>query len=133
MKINLYKLVVFTLKVIPMLMAFIALCDTILSYFYIDVPALSYIGGCSFLTLVFIYIASYAFRFCEYHRIFLHYIVAVNIINWYDYNYVIPINLRGMLCIQASIVVIFMFIALYLHKREQSNKENNSKTITRNS
>lgn len=55
-----------------MLMAFIALCDTILSYFYIDIPALSYIGGCSFLTLAFIYLASYAFRFCEYHRILTH-------------------------------------------------------------
>lgn len=115
-----------------MLMAFIALLDTILSYFYIDVPALSYLGGCSFLTLAFIYMASYIFRFCAYHRMFLHYIVIINIINWYDYNYVIPINLRGMLCIQASIVVIFMFIILYLYKYGKSSKENDSQTIKRN-
>ena len=114
MKINLYKLVVLTLKVIPILMAFIALCDTILSYFYIDVPALSYIGGCSFLTLAFIYLASYAFRFCEYHRMFLHYTLVVCVINTYDYYIGFDINDLEMFMVYSIITIVSLFITLYL-------------------
>ena len=124
MKINLYKLVVLTLKVIPILMAFIALCDTILSYFYIDVPALSYIGGCSFLTLAFIYLASYAFRFCEYHRMFLHYIVVNDAINYIDYYIGIPLQYHELLRLHIIIACIFLLLIIYYHqkwKKEQRN------------
>ena len=76
----LYKVTVIVLKILPMLLAFITLLNSILSYFNIDLVILSYIGGVSLITILFIYIASYTFKFCEYHRIFLHYIVVTWII-----------------------------------------------------
>ena len=76
----LYKTTVIVLKILTMLLAFITLLNSILSYFNIDLIILSYIGGVSLITILFIYIASYTFKFCEYHRIFLHYIVVTWII-----------------------------------------------------
>lgn len=81
----LYKIQLYLLKVIPMVMAFICLLNTVLSYFDIDVILLSYLGSCSILMIVYLYIASYVFRFCEYHRMFLHYIVVITGLNTYDY------------------------------------------------
>lgn len=64
----LYKITVIVLKILPMLLAFITLLNSILSYFNIDLVILSYIGGVSLIPILFIYITSYTFKFCEYHR-----------------------------------------------------------------
>ena len=80
----LYKITVIVLKILPMLLAFITLLNSILSYFNIDLVILSYIGGVSLIPMLFIYVASYTFKFCEYHRMFLHYIVVTWIINIID-------------------------------------------------
>ena len=63
----LYKVTVIVLKILPMLLAFITLLNSILSYFNIDLVILSYIGGVSLITILFIYIVSYAFKFCKYN------------------------------------------------------------------
>ena len=47
-----------------MLLAFSTLLNAILSYFNIDLVILSYIGGVSLITILFIYVASYTFKFC---------------------------------------------------------------------
>ena len=62
----LYKVTVTVLKIFPILLAFITLLNSILSYFNIDLVILSYIGGVSLITILFIYITSYTFKFCEY-------------------------------------------------------------------
>ena len=72
----LYKIELRLLKIIPMILALTALLNSILSYFNIDLYILSYIGGISIFTMVFLYLSSYVFKFCEYHRIFLHYVVV---------------------------------------------------------
>ena len=95
-----------------MLLSFLFFSDTILSYFYIDIPAISYI--CFALIIIFLYVCSYMFRFCSYHRMFLHYIVIITILNYIDYTYEIPLNLREMICIQAVLAVILLFKILYL-------------------
>ena len=82
-----------------MLLAFITLLNYILSYFNIDLVILSYIGGVSLITILFIYIASYTFRFCEYYRMFLHYIVVTWIINIIDLYIEILINNLEYLCL----------------------------------
>lgn len=80
----LYKIELRLLKIIPMILAFTALLNSILSYFNIDLYILSYIGGISIFTMVFLYLSSYVFKFCEYHRMFLHYVVVTWIINTND-------------------------------------------------
>lgn len=89
---SLYKIELYLLKVMPMLLAAIYLINTVLSYYDIILPVLSYIGGLSLIPLVFMYISSYVFRFCSYHRMFLHYIVINDLINLVDYYYTLPIS-----------------------------------------
>lgn len=102
-----------------MIIAELSLLNTILSYFYIDVTILSYLGGVSFLTLGFLYISSYVFKFCAYHRMFLHYTVVNNLINIYDYYFVIPLDTITMIVVQLIIAGIFIFIILYLHQHDK--------------
>ena len=111
---NLYKLELYSAKVIPMIIAGIALANTVLSYYGIDVPSLSYIGGVSILVVIKFYITSYTYRFCSYHRMFLHYIVITNIINIYDYNIGIPISNRNLFVLHMIITGVSLFIILYL-------------------
>lgn len=120
----LYKIQLYLIKVIPMVMAFISLVNTVFSYYDIDLPILSYIGGYSILTIVFLYLASYVFKFCEYHRMFIHYIVVNWALNIYDAHIGIPLNDRGLLITYLTVTGIFLFIILYLyvksHKRTTS-------------
>ena len=111
----LYKIELRLLKIIPMILAFTALLNSILSYFNIDLYILSYIGGISIFTVVFLYLSSYVFKFCEYHRMFLHYIVVTWIINTIDYYIGIPINDLEYLCLQMIIAGISLFIILLLY------------------
>ena len=104
-----------------MVMAFIFWINTVLSYFNIDLEIFSYIGSCSIISMVYLYISSYVFRFCEYHRMFLHYICIIWILNIYDYYVGIPVNDMNLLMIYQIITGIFLFTILYLyvksHKR----------------
>ena len=112
---TLYKIELGLLKVIPMILALTALLNSILSYFGIDLYILSYIGGVSIFTMLFLYLSSYVFKFCEYHRMFLHYIVSTWIINIIDYYIGIPISDLEYLCLQMIIAGISLFIILYLY------------------
>ena len=98
-----------------MILAFTALLNSILSYFNIDLYILSYIGGVSIFTMIFLYLSSYVFKFCEYHRMFLHYVVVTWIINTIDYYIGIPINDLEYLCLQMIIAGISLFIILLLY------------------
>lgn len=111
----LYKIQLYLIKVIPMVMAFICLLNTTLSYFDIDILALSYISSNSILTIIFFYISSYVFRFCEYHRMFIHYNTFMWGLNIYDMYIGVPISDRSIFSIYLIITGIFMFIILYLY------------------
>lgn len=111
----LYKLQLILLKVIPMVMAFICLLNTVLSYYDIDLEVLSYIGSCSILMVAYLYVSSYVFRFCEYHRMFLHYIVVTTAINIYDTYVGVPLSDRDLFTVYLSITGIFLFLILYLY------------------
>lgn len=124
---TLYKLELYLLKIIPMLLALIAFLNTVLSYFDIDLVIWSYIGSVSMLPLIFLYMSSYVFRFCEYHRMFLHYVVITNVLNVYDYYVGIPISDRELLVLHMIITGISLFIILYLYVKSTK------KSITKSS
>lgn len=117
----LYKIQLYLLKVIPMVMAFICLLNSTLSYFDIDLPVLSYIVGNSLLTIIYFYITSYLFRFCSYHRMFMHYTTITWILNIIDLYIGIPIGDLPYLLLQLIVACVCMFIILFLyvenHKR----------------
>ena len=121
---ELYKIQLYLLKVIPMVMAFICLLNSTLSYFDIDLPILSYIAGNSILTIVYFYITSYVFKFCSYHRIFMHYTTITWIINIIDLYIGIPIGDLPYLLLQLIVAGICLFIILYLYVK------NHKKSIT---
>ena len=121
-RVKLHNLEIKVIRIIPMLLALIALLNTVLSYMYIDLPILSYIGGVSVLPLVFLYLSSYAFQFCEYHRMFLHYVTLNWVLNIYDYYIGIPLSDKELLMMYLIITGIFMFIILYLHLKELKNR-----------
>ena len=105
-----------------MIIALFYLINTVTSYFNMDIPILSSIAGLSIIPLIFIYVSSYAFKFCEYHRMFLHYIVVNDTINIYDYYIGIPLDNLWLFSLQMIIAGISLFLILYLylkHKRDE--------------
>lgn len=112
---SLYKLLVVMLKYIPMLITLFYIANTVLSYFYIDIPALSNIAGMSLLPWIFMYIAATVFRFCMYHKMFLYYILIIDIVNIIDYYIGIPVGDLELLMIHMIITGITLFIILYLY------------------
>ena len=113
-KLNRKLLVIFkwSLKLIPMILAGLQGLNTIISYFGIHIKAFAH---CFVFCLIgFVYIASYLLKFCEYHRMFLHYIVIIYIINCIDYYIGIPIDDYDLLILYSIITIISLFIILYL-------------------
>ena len=111
------KLQLKIIKILPMIIAFIYILGTVLNYYDVNTVMLNLLGGMSFLPLVFLYVASFAFRFCEYHRMFLHYIAASDCINWLDYVINIPITNLQYLIMLVVLYGITCFVALFMFIR----------------
>lgn len=129
----LYKIELYVLKIIPMLLALCSFLNTTLFYFGINLPILTYIGGISFLTLGFLYLSSYVFKFCNYHRMFLHYILVVNIISYIDMEFGIEVLNFSLFILYMTIAFIAMCLILISFINERYNKKVSSKTLTTNS
>ena len=114
-----YKVLLGVLKVIPMLLALSAIIGMLLDFLGIDGSGLSFFGGVSFFPLLFIYLASYAFRFCEYHRMFLHYVVANNVLTLTDYYIGLPISNTTLFMAHILLIGLFLFLILYFYRREK--------------
>ena len=111
------------LRYLPMVMAGLYLLNTILSYYDLDLSVISYLSGVGLIPLIFIFLASYMFKFCNFHRMFLWYIVANDIVAWIDFNYGIPLSNLEILILHFIIAGIFLFIILYLKFVYCSNKK----------
>ena len=125
----LYKAVIVAIKIIPILIATLFLVRSILSCIEVDVTWLSYLCGMSLIPLLFMYLVSYAFKFCTYHRMFLHYIVVNDTINYIDYYIGIPLQYHELLRLHIIIAGIFLLLIIYYHqkwKKEQRNISLNS-------
>ena len=83
----LYKLEILLLKFIPFVLALFQFIRTICFILGIATPIFAELASVSLLPLIFLYISSYTFKFCEYHRIPLHYIASNNILNSLDYHF----------------------------------------------
>lgn len=112
---KLYKVLIGLLKIIPMLLAFITMAGTMFNFLGLDASVFSFLGGISIFPLLFLYLASYAFRFCIYHRMFLNYIVANNILVYTDYLIGIPVDDLSLLMIHVVVAGIFLFLVLYFY------------------
>lgn len=97
----------------PIVMCCIAILSTTLSYYDIDIPILSYIGGVSLLELLFMYVSSFAFKFCIYHRLPIHYLTIIWIVNIVDEFFRIPVTDKEFMLIHLIVAGIFIILMLY--------------------
>lgn len=122
----LYKALLGSLKIIPILIAMCYMLNTALAYIDIDIPVLSNLAGMSLFTWIFIYLASIVFRFCAYHRMFLYYILVTDVLNIVDYYVGIPISDFNLMMVHSVITGLALFIILYLYVKhnKQAIKKN---------
>lgn len=121
----LYKIFLIALKYIPVLIAVSYITNTLLCWFNIDLPVLSNISGMSLLTWSFMYIATYVFKFCNYHRLLLYFILMDDGINIYDYYFTIPLEDHIMLELHTSLIGILIIVLLMNHVK--NHKKSTSK------
>jgi len=83
-------------------------------------------GSCSILTLSFLYLTSYVFKFCEYHRMPLHFIVITDIIDCIDYYIGIPLDLFQFIVLYSTVIgiTILLIILLYVKCHKKSTFKN---------
>lgn len=117
-----HKLFLGFLKIIPMVLAIMFLLNTILSYFYIDWPTISYISSVGLIPWLFIYFAACVFHFCKYHKMFLWYILINNVLCWIDYKFTIPVSNKSLFLIHIIVAGIFLFLVLYYHQKCRKHK-----------
>ena len=102
-----------------MIISLFYLINTITAFIGIDIPILSTISGMSLLTWIFMYIATIVFNFCSYHRMFLYYILVVDIINITDYYIGIPISDVQLIMLHTIVTGISLFIVLFLYIKKK--------------
>jgi uncharacterized membrane protein YdjX (TVP38/TMEM64 family) len=119
---RMYKLELLCVKYVPIIIAAIVLLNAILARFDVYVDELNYIAGTSFLTLIPMYISSIVYKFCKYHRMFIHYILTHKIVATIDMYIGIPLEDGMLLLLYLIIAGIFAFLALYLHQKYGGRK-----------
>lgn len=119
---RMYKLELLCVKYVPIIIAAIVLLNAILARFDVYVDELNYIAGTSFLTLIPMYISSIVYKFCKYHRMFIHYILTHRIVATIDMYIGIPLEDGMLLLLYLIIAGIFAFLALYLHQKYGGRK-----------
>ena len=117
---NLYFIEIKLLKILPSLIALIYFINIVLGLFEINLNSLSYIAGMSFIPLLFMYISSYVFQFCEYHRLPLHYILINNLLSIIGYEFEIAIDVWLYVIIHSILFGLSIVIALYLYLKDKS-------------
>ena len=116
---NLYFIEIKLLKILPSLMALIYFINILLNLVGVNLNILSYISGISFIPLFFIYISSYVFQFCEYHRLPLHYILLTNLLSIIGYEFEITINIWSYIIIHSVLFGLTVFMVLYLYLKDK--------------
>lgn len=117
---NLYFIEIKLLKILPSLIALIYFINIILNLFDVNLNSLSYIAGMSFIPLLFMYISSYVFQFCEYHRLPLHYILINNLLSIIGYEFEIAVDVWLYIVIHSLLFGLSIAVALYLYLKDKS-------------
>ena len=118
----LYKIELLLIKVIPFIIMFCYALNNILYYFDIEVIFLSTFSGISILTWIFLYISSFVFKFCIYHRLPLYYILTIDIINYYDYLIGLPISDKRLFVLDIIIIGIFLLFIVYFKFKQHEQR-----------
>ena len=115
----LYKITLYVLKILPMIMVFSYLIMLTLYELKINLIIIPHILGTVLAPIIFLYITSYVFRFCQFHRIFIHYYAFIQILNVTDHYYYkqwLNPNIVTIIHNTGTIVFIITAIILYIIK-----------------
>lgn len=118
----LYKIELLVIKVIPFIIALCYLLNVVLSYIGLDTLILSFLGGLSVFPFIFLYLSSFVFRFCIYHRLPLYYIVVSECINYYDNLVGIPIDNRSLFTLNLIIAGVFILLIVYFKFKQHESR-----------
>ena len=120
---SLYKLDLFLLKLLPVIMSFSYIFNLTCAYYGWELQAFPHFLGISLPPLLFMYISSYVFKFCSYHRMFIHYITFVECLSIIDYYWGIPVSDKFICELHYIVTYVFMGLALilYIKKRRKDN------------
>ena len=121
-KINVNRLLVLVIKIYPMLIAVGYFCILILHSIKISTYTSDYIIIQPLVSLLLLYLLSYVFKFCLYHRIFIHYVLIQNVISYIDEIYPISVSDKQFLYIQMCLLFVVMVIALISYLNSKSNQ-----------
>lgn len=108
----LYKLTLDTLKVLPMVMAFSYLAMFALANTIEDLVIIPHLLGTVIAPLVFLYLTSYVFKFCAFHRMFIHYYAFIELLNVTDYYIRIPISDEAITTLHDSVTIVFLVMVV---------------------
>ena len=117
-----YKLELASVKYTPIIVAFSILIGLIFSYLEIAIPLIDTLFGASIIATIPMYISSYTYKFCSYHRMFIHYIVLVHLVDTCDILIGIPLDDFNLLILYLIITGILAFIILFLYLRNKNKK-----------
>ena len=125
------KLFLILIKFIPVIQLAGMLLNNTLYYFNI-IKVASYITdfiiGNSVITTFLLFVCSYLFNFCKWHRL----IITANFINImianYDALFGIPITDMQLLCVYYIVSAVFIIVSTYIHIKQTKN-EHKTKSI----
>ena len=119
---SLYKIELLIIKVIPFIIMCCYVVNSILSYFNTDAPILAITGGLSILTWIFLYVSSFVFKFCIYHRLPLYYILISDILAYYDNVIGIPISNKELFVLNIAIIGVFILLIVYFKFKQHESR-----------
>ena len=118
----LYKIELLVIKVIPFIIALCYLLNVVLSYIGLDTLILSFLGGLSVFPFIFLYLSSFVFRFCIYHRLPLYYILISDILAYYDNLVGIPLPNKELFVLNIAIIGVFILLIVYFKFKQHESR-----------
>jgi len=119
---GLYKLELICIKVIPYLIALCYVGNTISSYVYKELPIFSFVGSLSILPMLFLYLSSFVFRFCIYHRLPLYYCFISDCISFYDLYVGISVSTKNLFGLNMLILGVFILLLVYFKFKQHESR-----------
>ena len=103
-----HKLMLFILKTIPAVMALSYFFNVFCAFLGVGFQIATHYVGLFLAPMMFLYISSYVFKFCEYHRWYIHYLVVAEFVTLTDWYFKIPVSNATMCYIQFGIAAVFL-------------------------
>ena len=86
----------------------------VLNYYELPHYYLNVFGGFSICFIITLYLQSYIFQFCSWHRVPIHYVLLSNIIALIDDIVKIPLSDLNMMRMHFVLLVMFTMLFIYL-------------------